>query len=417
MAAGFSVIEGTPGYPGQITSATRARVLAARAGTGVLWNSQAGGSASCKVTQDTGADLYVAVTPGSWVIAGYFGSFGAGQAAQSGVVNASGQYLLAVPPNTSGVTRYDRVVAQITPGVGGTASFAYLTGGGAPPAVNGSSVSPYQISLAQVVVANGATGVSNANIVDERFSSVGGVSAAALHATTHLAGAPDPYPWPASPEGAIPSPSGTLMDITSVPVVNNATIYTVPAGFTLHLTAVQFPGPVGGAIGSLSIVVKQPITLPVNSSLPTLLTINIPAAAPFPWYTLPLPLPVQAGGTLNAAQVFPFNFRGRLTRATGNLSGIVVTPSSSNPYTVPSGSWMVVLAAGAGGILINSAAYTPPWTDNAGHWAGLNGALSSGNGIDANGFAGAVLKYPIILSPGTVLTGTAPLFGYLWPQV
>lgn len=78
--------------------------------------------------------------------------------------------VLSITNNTSGVTRYDRVILRLDtdPGVESISLRVGVGSGGVPPTLVRSGTI-YEISLAQVVVVNGAVTIAANNIIDERL--------------------------------------------------------------------------------------------------------------------------------------------------------------------------------------------------------------------------------------------------------
>lgn len=105
----------------------------------------------------------------------------------------SSSLTLAVGSNNSGATRYDRVVLQLDRSTD-KISAVVRQGSSTPPALQRDS-RYYEISLAKITVANGATQITSNEITDERFSAdVGGVIHRWPLVVASSAGRPSSFP-------------------------------------------------------------------------------------------------------------------------------------------------------------------------------------------------------------------------------
>lgn len=392
-------------------------------GVGVLLGTQAQATAACKVSQNDGLSLSVAVNPGDWVATGVWASFPQGQSNASGC-NASGQYVLTVPTNNTGATRQDYVTARIDTGAG-VASYQYLTGTTSPPSLTyGGSI--FEFVLAQIALPATATAVTNAMITDARFGAATSyISGPAQHMTQHMAGGADPLYDARWPEGSPLAPSinsnGVLIGVRDLGAQTIAAggSYTVPAGLTLAMLGVY-------TAASNSISVAQPGAAAVN----------LFCQASGMWELYQQPLFVQSGGVVSCSAGAAAKFRGVLIPATGKLTGVSLSlPAAASAYTVPAGKFLVVthltLNGGSDTLQVGSDVYAVTGMGSAGvnytnlGYVGFGGAGATTTGalgsVDAAGGVQAAPAPPFVLPSGSSVahsstTATLAMHGYLWPN-
>lgn len=88
------------------------------------------------------------------------------QGAAYSIVEGGGNVVLAVGPNTSGSTRHDRVVLRLD-FTAETLGLVLKQGTTSPPALQ-RDTDAYELSLADIAVADGATSIASGDITDER---------------------------------------------------------------------------------------------------------------------------------------------------------------------------------------------------------------------------------------------------------
>ena len=119
------------------------------AGTGVV-DSQLGGDL---LVTGSGSALQVSIAAGDAIVRGFM------------TIN-DGPVAMTINPNSSGSTRVDRIVLKLDPAANSIAP-VYKVGTASPPSLTQTDTGVYEMPLAKVTVANGATNLSGA-VIDER---------------------------------------------------------------------------------------------------------------------------------------------------------------------------------------------------------------------------------------------------------
>ena len=183
--------------------------------------------------------------------------------------------VLAIAANASGNPRIDRVVLRLDPSANSvTLTVLQGTPAGSPsaPALTQTDVGVFEISLARVTVANGATNIVPADVIDERtfigppLPLLGGTMTGALT----LSGAPTSALHAATRQyvddkGTWSSWTPTVTGSTSNPT---SFISSETSRFTRHQNTVHFRSGImvvtGGTGGSGSVLISLPASLNAN---------------------------------------------------------------------------------------------------------------------------------------------------------
>jgi hypothetical protein len=287
----------------------------------------------------TGSNMILSIDTGAFILRGH-------------PYRNSASANVTVTANATGSTRIDRVVIRHYPkGTAneGHAEFAILVGTTSAPAVT-QSAAVWEVSLAQVSVANGATSISQGNVTDER-PYTGPVAAGSVISALLALKAPL----------ASPTFTGTVnaqaISAAGISATSLGTTGAVTAGNGLTVTAgtVNFPA---GAIDAADIGggnvsdTEFDFLNGVTSAIQTQIDANTSAVA------------------LKAPAANP-TFTGTVTAAGATFNGIVRVTANGDPDFVVEGS-------GGNDIFYVSQTYNSVHTINGAELSGVDGAAGVG---------------------------------------